>query len=181
MTYQPGPPGAPYGGPPPGGPYGGGAPYAPTPPPVPAQRPLYRMKRIWAGGVGLLLIGSGCGALGAEDNKDTAPAAATASPAVTVTTTATATATATAKPKPAVTVTEKPKPAPTVTVTATVRVTEPARAGDGGTTASGGGGGGAVYYRNCDAARAAGAAPVYRGQPGYGPHLDRDGDGVGCE
>ncbi|WP_370690230.1 excalibur calcium-binding domain-containing protein [Phenylobacterium sp.] len=36
-------------------------------------------------------------------------------------------------------------------------------------------------YANCAAARAAGAAPVRRGQPGYGPHLDRDGDGVGCE
>lgn len=40
---------------------------------------------------------------------------------------------------------------------------------------------GAVYNRNCAAARAAGAAPVRRGQPGYGSHLDRDGDGVGCE
>ena len=36
-------------------------------------------------------------------------------------------------------------------------------------------------YRNCREARAAGAAPLYRGQPGYGPHLDRDGDGVACE
>lgn len=36
-------------------------------------------------------------------------------------------------------------------------------------------------FRNCDAARAAGAAPVRRGEPGYGPHLDRDGDGIGCE
>ncbi len=38
-----------------------------------------------------------------------------------------------------------------------------------------------IYYRNCAAARAAGAAPVRRGEPGYGRHLDRDGDGVGCE
>jgi hypothetical protein len=38
-----------------------------------------------------------------------------------------------------------------------------------------------AYYKNCAAARAAGAAPVRRGQPGYGSHLDRDGDGVGCE
>ncbi len=36
-------------------------------------------------------------------------------------------------------------------------------------------------FPNCTAARAAGAAPVRRGEPGYGPHLDRDGDGVGCE
>lgn len=38
-----------------------------------------------------------------------------------------------------------------------------------------------VSYANCAAVRAAGAAPIYRGQPGYGSHLDRDGDGVGCE
>lgn len=38
-----------------------------------------------------------------------------------------------------------------------------------------------VYYTNCSAARAAGAAPVYIGQPGYGRHLDRDNDGIGCE
>ena len=42
-------------------------------------------------------------------------------------------------------------------------------------------GGGSAYYKNCKAARAAGAAPVRRGEPGYGSHLDRDGDGVGCE
>lgn len=36
-------------------------------------------------------------------------------------------------------------------------------------------------FANCTAARAAGAAPVRRGDPGYGPHLDRDNDGVGCE
>ncbi|WP_430435323.1 excalibur calcium-binding domain-containing protein [Methyloversatilis sp.] len=36
-------------------------------------------------------------------------------------------------------------------------------------------------FRNCAEARAAGAAPVRAGEPGYGPHLDRDGDGVGCE
>lgn len=36
-------------------------------------------------------------------------------------------------------------------------------------------------FANCTEARAAGAAPVRRGDPGYGPHLDRDNDGVGCE
>ncbi len=48
-------------------------------------------------------------------------------------------------------------------------------------TKGSGSGGGAVYFQNCDAARAAGAAPVHRGDPGYGGHLDRDGDGTGCE
>lgn len=41
--------------------------------------------------------------------------------------------------------------------------------------------GGEPYYANCTAARAAGAAPILRGQPGYRPALDRDGDGVACE
>ncbi len=36
-------------------------------------------------------------------------------------------------------------------------------------------------YANCDAVRAAGAAPIRTGDSGYGSHLDRDGDGVGCE
>jgi hypothetical protein len=36
-------------------------------------------------------------------------------------------------------------------------------------------------FANCAEARAAGAAPVRRGDPGYGPALDRDGDGVACE
>lgn len=38
-----------------------------------------------------------------------------------------------------------------------------------------------TYYQNCTEARDAGAAPVRSSDPGYGPHLDRDGDGVGCE
>lgn len=38
-----------------------------------------------------------------------------------------------------------------------------------------------VFYRNCDAARAAGAAPIYFGQAGYRPALDRDNDGIACE
>lgn len=38
-----------------------------------------------------------------------------------------------------------------------------------------------AYYANCSAAKAAGAAPLYRGEPGYRSGLDRDGDGVACE
>ena len=38
-----------------------------------------------------------------------------------------------------------------------------------------------VYYKNCDAVRAAGAAPIYQGTPGYASHLDRDKDGIGCD
>src|SRR6478735_8006764 len=39
----------------------------------------------------------------------------------------------------------------------------------------------AAYYANCAAARAAGVAPLYAGQAGYRPALDRDSDGVACE
>lgn len=38
-----------------------------------------------------------------------------------------------------------------------------------------------AYYKNCQAARDAGVAPIYRGQDGYRSGLDRDGDGVACE
>jgi hypothetical protein len=41
--------------------------------------------------------------------------------------------------------------------------------------------GSSLSYPNCRAARAAGAAPLYAGQPGYGPHMDGDGDGIACE
>lgn len=36
-------------------------------------------------------------------------------------------------------------------------------------------------FANCAEARAAGAAPVRRGDRGYGQYLDRDNDGLGCE
>lgn len=36
-------------------------------------------------------------------------------------------------------------------------------------------------FASCAEARAAGAAPVRKGEPGYSPRLDRDGDGIGCE
>lgn len=38
-----------------------------------------------------------------------------------------------------------------------------------------------VSYKNCTEARNAGVTPIYRGQPGYAAHLDRDNDGVACE
>jgi len=36
-------------------------------------------------------------------------------------------------------------------------------------------------FEDCDAARRAGPTPLERGQPGYSPDLDRDGDGLACE
>lgn len=39
----------------------------------------------------------------------------------------------------------------------------------------------AVFYPNCDAAWAAGAAPIPRISPDYRPELDADHDGITCE
>jgi hypothetical protein len=39
----------------------------------------------------------------------------------------------------------------------------------------------AVYYRDCDEVRAAGKAPLHRGDPGYSRDLDRNGDGLACD
>ena len=37
------------------------------------------------------------------------------------------------------------------------------------------------YFRSCNEARAAGVAPMYRGEPGYRSGLDGDNDGIACE
>lgn len=37
-----------------------------------------------------------------------------------------------------------------------------------------------VSYASCGEVRAAGKAPLHRGDPGYSSKLDRDGDGVAC-
>lgn len=38
-----------------------------------------------------------------------------------------------------------------------------------------------VYYKSCKEAKAAGATPLHKGQPGYRVGLDGDNDGVACE
>ena len=73
---------------------------------------------------------------------------------------------------------EEPAPAPATTEPEPAPETEPAPKGEPGSSGSGGGSG---PFENCAAAREAGAAPVYATDPGYGRHLDGDGDGVGCE
>ena len=37
------------------------------------------------------------------------------------------------------------------------------------------------YWSRCDDARAVGAAPIYRGEPGSREGLDADNDGMACE
>lgn len=71
-------------------------------------------------------------------------------------------------PTPAPTPTHVPVPSPAPMQALAPAPTSPTAPGD-------------TYFKNCTAARAAGAAPVYHGDPGYGRHLDRDGDGIGCE
>jgi hypothetical protein len=38
-----------------------------------------------------------------------------------------------------------------------------------------------INFAGCDEVRARGLAPLHRGEPGYGEHMDGDGDGVACE
>lgn len=40
---------------------------------------------------------------------------------------------------------------------------------------------GTVYYKSCEAVRAAGAAPLKKEDPGYRENLDGDKDGIACE
>jgi micrococcal nuclease len=59
--------------------------------------------------------------------------------------------------------------------------TTKATTGTTGTTAAGAAAGRAsVTYANCTEVRSAGAAPLYRNDPGYSSSLDPDGDGVAC-
>lgn len=145
-------------------------------------------------GVGLVLAFiMGIAVSSTADTQPTANFAAPATttvpgPTFTVTATATSapetvtkTVTATASPT---TVTETLEP-PTVTVTETRTVTASGQiqgfVGGGGGSGGGTNPGSSVYYANCSEARAAGAAPIYRGEPGYRSGLDRDNDGVACE
>jgi hypothetical protein len=70
-----------------------------------------------------------------------------------------------------------PAPSPAPGGAAPAPAPAPTAAPSGGGSA----GGGSVYYANCAAVRAAGKAPLYRGEPGYRAGLDRDDDGVACE
>jgi hypothetical protein len=38
-----------------------------------------------------------------------------------------------------------------------------------------------VIYNSCADVKAAGKAPIHKGDPGYSLKLDRDGDGIACE
>jgi len=57
-------------------------------------------------------------------------------------------------------------------------IAEPSVSPSAGTAAQGGT---VAPYENCDAVRAAGAAPIRDGDPGFSASLDGDGDGFACE
>ncbi|WP_423721560.1 GmrSD restriction endonuclease domain-containing protein [Arthrobacter caoxuetaonis] len=73
---------------------------------------------------------------------------------------------------------EEPVPAREGTAPRTVAA-QPGAAGPGAEGAPEGAGTTPVYA-NCTAVRAAGAAPIRPGDPGWDPKFDGDGDGVGC-
>ncbi|MHA5048206.1 excalibur calcium-binding domain-containing protein [Streptomyces sp. SD15] len=148
-----------------------------TPPTTPNRTaPRWARKRYVVPTLVIALF-TGVG-IGNSGGNTTESVAAKPRPTATVTATATTTAATTATE----TATVAPSATVTVRTTETVRATVTAQpaAADGGDTDDSAGGS-TVSYENCAAARAAGAAPVRVGDPGYGRHLDRDGDGVGCE
>jgi hypothetical protein len=70
-------------------------------------------------------------------------------------------------------------PVPTTTPRTTTPTSKPTTKATTTTEDSSGGGG--SYFKSCDAAKAAGAAPMRRGEPGYRAGLDRDDDGIACD
>ena len=110
-------------------------------------------------------------------NHDSADAAASASASASAAAAAEASASAAAAeaepPEPAV---QKEEPAP-VEEPAQEPAQAPRQSGQNPDSEGAAG----AYYANCTEAKAAGAAPLYRGEPGYREKLDRDNDGIACE
>ncbi len=154
--------------------------------PPPQRRPPSKYLALWISLPVIALVAC-CGGIGAFlDSDDEAdgkpqpvasiagvPETSTSAPNTTPTPStaptsdpsASATATATTSPPPAARTTTTTRPPAPPTTRTTTRTTPPS----------------SVYYANCDAVRAAGKAPLYRGEPGYRAGLDGDGDGVACE
>lgn len=101
------------------------------------------------------------------------PTPATATVTMTATRTVTATTTVSARA-----VAPAPKPAATST---RLRVKQPTAEAPASAAPLVQKAPASAYYPNCTAAKAAGAAPLHRGDAGYRRGLDRDGDGVACE
>ncbi|WP_282202078.1 excalibur calcium-binding domain-containing protein [Kitasatospora fiedleri] len=163
-------------------------------PPVAAVM-LWRSRRVHLGAKVLLTVWcvlmslAWLGAI-SDPKQDTAvPAATTASAAPSPSPTPSPTPSDTPSPTPEA-VTSAPEPVPTPTPTPTPETPtptpppivapqpqpeEPTPEPEHTTEQA------AAYYKNCTEAKAAGAAPLHRGDPGYRSALDRDGDGIACE
>jgi hypothetical protein len=130
-----------------------------------------------AGGVAALIslaFITGCG----STESTYAPATPSTTPTAPATTAATTAATTTA-PAPRVRVAPVPVPAPRVNQERSEPIpesTEPSPRPAESPRSEG-----STYYKNCAAARDAGAAPIRRGEPGYRDPLDADDDGIACE
>ena len=135
----------------------------PVVPPVGSPSSGQRSRTpLWvgAGVVGLLVVIGGVLGGTRERTPTAGPAVATGPPTVA--------ATSVAAP---------PTPEPTPETAARPTPTRSARKSTVAPTRSNP----AVYYRSCEAAQAAGVAPLRTGDPGYRTGLDPDGDGVACE
>src|SRR4051794_19985851 len=144
---------------------------------VATVRPPWYRRRALIIPVATGLLGIGVGVASGGSNGPAAAAPETPATTVTATSTVTSTVQPAAQPTTAPTVTRtvmrRVKAAPrTVRVTVTTTATAQSFGAGGGTS---------TYYANCSEARAAGAAPLYVGDPGYRAGLDRDGDGIACE
>jgi cytoskeletal protein RodZ len=132
-----------------------------------------RIAGIALGVVALLLLLAGL--LGNKDRRDrvvTGPTT-TVPPAAFVATTEAATTTTAAS----TTTTSTSSTSSTTTTTVATTTSRPPTTTATATPTTGV----TVFYANCTEAKAAGAAPLRRGDPGYRPALDRDGDGIACE
>ncbi len=141
-------------------------PFAPPPRPSWWSRQPAAIKVLLVSGVAVLTCCGGLLGIGVAAEPDTAPEKAVAQEVPTVT------ASTTTAPAPEVS-TASPEPSPSPT---TAAPTQPASKPSPRKTTKP-----AVHYKNCDAVRAAGKAPLLRGQPGYRTGLDRDLDGEACE
>jgi hypothetical protein len=136
-------------------------------------RPGRIVTAVLAALVGLFVafaaLGTILSACGAGQKKPQAPVRSSAS-----STAPSRAASVAPPPEPVRTRTATPSPSHPRTPTPTVTVTTTQETSEAPSNPY-------VYYKDCDAARAAGAAPLHRGDPGYRSELDRDGDGVACE
>jgi hypothetical protein len=147
--------------------------------------PLWLRATLDVGAVALVLVAVVAGALTLQGTGPTdevgafvAPTSTTVRPAGTPAPLGTTTTSSTTSEPPTTTTTRPPTnttvapPTTAVPPPATTTTTRPRRNPDPGPP---------PHYDNCFQAWRAGALPLYRGDPGYAPHLDDDNDGIACE